>query len=170
MPKFGRCLLMNARSVMNKLTELQSLLDGQYFGCDFDLVGVTEGWLHLSRDDEDPDVIRVLISHDKYVTFTNIRQGKQGGGVLLYVKKHYHPISIQIPPECAEVEIIALDLKINKHNVRLACMYRPPNADAELDASILSCVRHLFGTYDKGSVIFMGDLNLPGIDWTVGTH
>ena len=81
-PKNLRCLLLNARSLRNKVLDLQALLLEDYFL----VIAITETWLDSSFMDFE------LVLND-YCVHCKDRRDRRGGGVFLAV--HTDLISIR---------------------------------------------------------------------------
>ena len=73
-----KCLLLNARSIVNKLPELHNVMYVE----DFDLILITETWLHegISSGVLDPPSAFNIIRQDR-------TGSKHGGGVCAMIKK-----------------------------------------------------------------------------------
>lgn len=71
------CVLLNSRSLCNKIVEFQGLV----YGNNLDVVAATDTWLHDGYFDGE------ILSSSLYTVFRKDRGGnKRGGGVLLAVK------------------------------------------------------------------------------------
>ena len=81
-----KCVLINARSLKNKLPKLYELL----YSCSVDCVFITETWLNnnITSGLLDPD--------NKYEVMRNDRLQLSGGGVCAIVKKCLHTRHISI--------------------------------------------------------------------------
>ncbi|PFX27360.1 hypothetical protein AWC38_SpisGene7932 [Stylophora pistillata] len=74
---FSKCLLLNTRSIRNKINDLNALL----LMDSFDIVALTETWLDNEFDDRD-------LHLEGYSILRRDRRGRRGGGVLLATKSH----------------------------------------------------------------------------------
>jgi len=74
----NRCVLLNARSLKNKLCEFNSLLSDNYMA-----VSVTESWLDSSVTEG------MIDTSGSYSLHRNDRLTQQGGGVLCLVSKNW---------------------------------------------------------------------------------
>ena len=81
-PKNLRCVLLNARSLRNKVLDLQALLLEDYFP----MIAITETWL-------DSSFLDFELGLNDYCVHRKDRQDRRGGGVLLAV--HTELISIR---------------------------------------------------------------------------
>ena len=110
---FPSLLLINARSVNKKIDELRVLAAKQKPGC----IAITETWLS--------DIIpNGCLSLENYVLFRADRQGRQGGGVCLYVRENFNPelASLQIVDHGTE----SLSVRLSSNNLVVTCVYIPP--------------------------------------------
>ena len=69
-------IYFNARSIVNKLDELQLYIDKETA----DIIGITETWLNEEISD-------VELNINDYTIFRHDRLNKTGGGVILLIKK-----------------------------------------------------------------------------------
>ena len=151
-----RCFLSNARSIVNKLSELHYLL---YSVC-YDCIFVTESWLS-------PEINNGLLDpQGKYTVMRYDRHCAKGGGVIALIE-HSHVVSkVVFDEKYSHLEVIALDVLNLIPIVRIFLIYRPPYCDsnAKLYAELLiDCLSQY--TCDDRSNVIMGDLNLPHINW-----
>ena len=70
-----KCVCLNARSIINKKTELNIMVDD----IKSDIIGITESWANN-------DITNAELGLEGYVMFRKDRIGRRGGGVLLYIK------------------------------------------------------------------------------------
>ena len=70
-----KCVCLNARSIINKKTELNIMVDD----IKPHIIGITESWANK-------DITNAELGLDGYVMFRKDRIGRRGGGVLLYIK------------------------------------------------------------------------------------
>ena len=88
---FSKCLLLNTRSVRNKIFELEALL----LTYSFDMVALTETWLNNDIDDRE-------LHLEGYNIFRRDRCNQRGGGVLLAIKSDLHCIRAVISDNLTE--------------------------------------------------------------------
>lgn len=139
---------LNARSLVNKVVELEEIL----IGVAPDVMFVTETWFNesiLSSEFEALGYI-VVARKDRQDTF-----GGRGGGVLILAKETLGCIEVPIidVPQVCSVII---------QGVTLVAVYLSPNASDE-DRSALN--GYLADICDHS--IIVGDFNHPHIDWTL---
>ena len=71
-----KCVCLNARSIINKKTELNIMVDD----IKPHIIGITESWANN-------DITNAELGLEGYVMFRKDRIGRRGGGVLLYIKE-----------------------------------------------------------------------------------
>ena len=69
-------MCLNARSIINKKTELNIMVDD----IKPHIIGITESWANN-------DITDAELGLEGYVMFRKDRMGQRGGGVLLYIKE-----------------------------------------------------------------------------------
>ena len=72
-----KCVCLNARSIINKKTELNIMVD-DIKPHNF-IIGITKSWANN-------DITNAELGLEGYVMFRKDRIGRRGGGVLLYIK------------------------------------------------------------------------------------
>ena len=139
--------LINARSIVNKLNDFQSLIYSQ----SFDLFGVTKSWLtNKIFDNEILPTGYALIRKDR---------GSQGGGVILAINKSLSYQVLITPPS---LELLCVE--VNHSNSLIYCLvYIPPNASNEYLQEFFSYISK-FSNQSNNLIIF-GDFNFPDINW-----
>ena len=149
-------MLINARSICNKLTEFNALLNT--FKPSF--VAICETWLsseNICDSFLDPD--------NNYTIFRQDRKTR-GGGVCLLIDKMFRCIPVSVELDLLGVELLCVDIVTHDGLTRLAVCYRSTSlARASLEANfrLIHCLNKLLTV--KHSCILLGDFNLPGIDW-----
>ena len=83
-----KCVSLNARSIMNKKSELNIMVNDS----DPHIIGITESWANK-------DITDAELGLEGYVMFRKDRMGRRGGGVLLYVKYTIPAYEIQLREE-----------------------------------------------------------------------
>ena len=116
-----KLLSLNARSVVLKIDKLKA----EAIILDPDLIAVTEAWANASHTD-------AYLAIDNYsLVMRQDRQGKGGGGILLYAKKM---LSKQIVPGLSDIgdgdfnQFISCKVKLKHGDLNLYVVYRPPNS------------------------------------------
>jgi hypothetical protein len=146
-------VLLNARSIRNKMDEFHCLIATE----NFDIVGVTESWIHCDGPDFEGE-----FDLPGYAMFHKDRIGRQGGGILLYVRSHLTATRLPIdsPYELMGVELNGQDAK-----VQLFLLYRPPHQTLDSDTALYSLLSRLTS---NGVSIIAGDFNCR-VRWQDGT-
>ena len=152
---FPNVLVLNARSIRNKVSDLQTLL----LTDSFDIVAMTETWLHRNYQDRE-------LQHDEYNVYRKDRNNQRGGGVLIAVRNHItciHRTDLEV-----EAEMIALEICPNPTTcILFSVFYKPPGTDE----SFLVYFRDFLVKYSRtglASLVVTGDFNFPNIDWSLG--
>ena len=122
------------------------------YSSDFTFIYLTETWLsdHISDGEILPNGF-VLYRKDR---------PKRGGGVLISVKSCVPSSSVPSPPD---LEVISVEVGI-KHDFVLCSVYIPPDSPACLISSLVLYLKSLVSLYNR--CIFVGDFNLPDINWS----
>ena len=92
-----KCVCLNARSIINKKTELNIMVDD----IKPDIIGITESWANN-------DIIDAELGLEGYVMFRKDRMGRRGGGVLLYIKETIPAYEVQLQEEADCKEAMGL--------------------------------------------------------------
>lgn len=136
---------LNARSLGNKLPELQVLQSTEQFH----LICVTETWFHqgIRSSEIDNSKYSVVARKDRVDTCKG-----RGGGVLILAR---HDIS------CHEV-LVNFDniCAVKVEDLVIFCCYLSPNATIESRAAM-----NVFFNSLSVRCVAVGDFNYPGIDW-----
>ena len=148
---FPKVLVLNARSIRNKVFDLQALL---LTDC-VDIIALTETWL-------DDNFLDSELHLNDYNIFRKDRSNRRGGGVLLAIKDQIsciHRTDLE-----TESEMLALEIYPNPTcSILLEVFYRPPNADE----SFLADFRYFLDKYSGTgltNLVVVGDFNFPNID------
>ena len=147
-----KCIYMNARSIVNKLSELELCIEDEKP----DILGITETWLHSGVTDSE-------LNFDGYTLFRNDRndpEKSRGGGVLFYVKNELNP-TIIAELKCDKIETLFCNVQCKEGTTMLGICYRPPDTCASIDENfynLLNCI-------DSKYLVLMGDFNYSGLNW-----
>ena len=145
-----KCVRLNARSIMNKKSELNIMVNDS----DPHIIGITESWANK-------DITDAELGLEGYVMFRKDRMGRRGGGVLLYVKYTIPAYEIQLREEADCEEAIWCKLVTGHKTVTMGVVYRCPNITKESNEKIQNAIREV----SKGDCIVMGDFNHGNIQW-----
>ena len=145
-------LHMNIRSLNMHFNDLQQFLDGIHKP--LSVIGLSETW--LSHDNMLP------FSLDAYNFIFNNRQGRAGGGVALYLQKHFHyNIINDISISNDYVETLFIEISIPAHkNIIVGVLYRKPSGNVNEFMSFLSDVLHHNPIFNNKDCFLMGDYNI----------
>ena len=142
-----KACLINARSLRNKFTDLETLAAMD----EYHVIGVAETWINTENRD-------YLAEYQLpgYTFFSCERKQRTGGGVILYVKTSLHPIVTQ-QDEVNNVDIVVVQIKNRSWKLNLCLIYRPPGQSAVTDDRLYEQIAEISCYTD--SVIF-GDLKV----------
>ena len=116
-----KCMYTNAHSMGNKQEELEAVMKQE----NSDVVAITETWWDVSHDWSVPI--------DGYKLFRRDRQGRRGGGVVLYVRDCYDCFEHKCSEDRVECLCVRIRGKANRADVVVGVYYRPPTQDREVD-------------------------------------
>ena len=108
-------IYFNARSIVNKLDELQLYIDKETA----DIIGITETWLNEEISD-------VELNINDYTIFRHDRLNKTGGSVILLIKKD---IKVNIRDDLLKEfeESVWCDVIAKSGKILFGVRYRSPN-------------------------------------------
>ena len=156
----------NARSLKNKLGELQCLLKTS----NSDINCITETWLNPSIQDS------VVIGDTNFSIFRKDRfDNREGGGVCVLINDAtVKAVPVLIPPKFVALELIAVDIISSTSVFRLFVAYRPP-CGSDLDPISLAytslpceCIESLIPV--NSTFVLCGDFNFPKINWSSSSN
>ena len=145
----------NARSIVNKMKNLQDLLES----CHYDVILITETWLK-------PKVLDSMLCIANYNIIRRDRVSKKGGGVLAIFRSTLSVSEVR-KTENEFFEFLCIDIK--EHNqdqsLRLLCMYIPPDTAHHLEVikDVFKCIA--LHRSNRSKLFILGDFNMPSIDW-----
>jgi hypothetical protein len=153
----AKCIVINARSIVNKIDDLRLLTDTN----DLHFVFITESWLHEYIPNS------LVFDCDKYNVFRKDRSISRGGGVCTLIDKRYTAMMVTID-EVSNLEILAVDVNFKESPIRyrIILCYRPPGYsinDINYFDKFLSQLNVLCDT--DCTTVLVGDFNLPYISW-----
>ena len=142
-------MLTNARSVFNKIDEIQ-LIKATLSPS---IIAITESWLHSSIDS-------ALLAITDYLFFRDDRVTRKGGGVCLWCHKRFCPELLPTNP-IAQIEHLLIYL--STIDCLLVLAYIPPALSAFDHSLIDTYLTHLIDdhllVHPNSNIIFCGDFN-----------
>ena len=145
-----KCVCLNARSIINKKTELNIMVDD----IKPHIIGITESWANN-------DITNAKLGLEGYVMFRKDRIGRRGGGVLLYIKDTIPAYEVQLQEEADCNDAIWCNLVTGHTTVIIGVVYRCPNITKQNNEKIHNAINEV----NKGDCIIMGDFNHGNIKW-----
>ena len=145
-----KCVCLNARSIINKKTELNIMVDD----IKPHIIGINESWANN-------DITNAELGLEGYVMFRKDRIGRRGGGVLLYIKDTIPAYEVQLQEEADCNEAIWCNLVTGHTTVIIGVVYRCPNITKQNNEKIHNAINEV----SKGDCIIMGDFNHGNIKW-----
>lgn len=147
------CLLLNARSIVNKTLELDMLLHVHSPL----LVFITE--TNLSADIRDSEIF------PPSYPCLRVDRNRQGGGVLIAHGAHISITRIPLPQEFDQIEIVWAKMVLNGVTSIIGCCYRPPNLRPDLSSLMCRSIDFIGCNFPNHRVLLCRDFNFPRIDW-----
>ena len=145
-----KCVCLNARSIINKKSELNIMVDD----IKPHIIGITESWA-------ENDITDAELGLEGYVMFKKDRMGKRGGGVLLYIKETIPAYEVQLQEEADCKEALWCNLVTGHTTITIGVVYRCPNITIQNNEKIHNAISEV----SKGDCIIMGDFNHGNIKW-----
>ncbi|GAB0185725.1 hypothetical protein GRJ2_001037800 [Grus japonensis] len=147
-----KCLYANTRSMGNKQEELETCacLQG------YDLIGITEMWWDSSYD--------WSVGMEGYRLFRKHRQGRQGGGVALYVNDQLECMELHLgmDEELTESLWVRIKGRVGAGDIIVGVCYRPSNQEDRADEALY---RQIGAASHSQALVLMGDFSHPNICW-----
>ena len=138
-------LTYNARSMKNKIPELQAVIDSMKLS----LVAITETWLDTSIPD--------AMLFDSHIVFRKDRN-RRGGGILLAISNFLQPTPVHVGDLDADIEIVFAEFIINSERWLRGVYYRPPSDVTSID--LLENVLNSLNVDCYAGFLLMGDFNI----------
>jgi len=155
-----KCKLINARSLNNKLHQLQHVLNTE----NLDLLICSETWFKPYTPDS------VIVADTNYSVFRKDRLLTTAGGACIFIKNDsVKAVRVAIPETFKDLEVVAIDIVNSSIPTRIIACYRPPSSDT--DSVAISHIKLLINCLESlcdidATVVIAGDLNLPWVDWS----
>ena len=154
----------NCRSIKANFENMNYFLES--LDVKFDIIAVSETWLRDSDNISDYSI-------ENYEIVNINRNLKRGGGVMLYISKHFEYEKVDdfsfVIDELFEVITVEIKIK-NAKNIIVSCLYRTPGGCLdELNNKLSELVNSIKGTK---SYLLCGDFNINMINYKnhVGTR
>lgn len=153
-------LLINARSLKNKLADLHYVLYGE--NNSYDIISFCETWLNNTVSDN------MLDPRNRFNVFRCDRVSKGGGGVCVFINRNLHCERVFVENFPPLFEYVCLDFH-GASTLRIIVIYRPGGSRVSvgLVMDLLCDFLKTSCSDDKTSVI-LGDLNCNKINWKSG--
>lgn len=148
-----KCLYFNARSIMNKLDELELYLTQEKP----DIVGITETWTFEDVQDSEIDMEGYTLLRKDRVVGDKMR----GGGVALYIKNEISIIARDDLTQANFQESVWCNIDIGGETTLIGICYRPPSNNKTCDEAMYE----LIAKASSENVLIMGDFNFPELNW-----
>jgi len=123
---------------------------------------ITESWLDSSITDG------LIDPNGSYAVYRHDRLHRVGGGVMALVSVSMHSYQIKIQQQFSHIEAECFEIITHFGKCRFIVLYRPPEFNAlgrQNMAQLYDCLCYLCDV--DYTVVIVGDLNLPNIDWSV---
>jgi len=121
-----------------------------------DIIAVAETWCHSG-------ITNAFLSISGYEVIPDLRMdrvntgGGRGGGLIVYARCGIKVLKID--QEILHSQLISFKVS----DVTFNLVYRPPSAGADSIVELTNLVKSA-----KGNTVFLGDFNMPSIDWNGG--
>ena len=154
-PQTYRLLLINARSIVNKISFLRDLsaLETPHF------ILITETW----ATDDTQDIVLFI---NNYKLFRSDRTDRRGGGCIIYIHNSITATLINDPKLTGTHDSIWISTILSCTNLLLGCIYRPPNSSCSQSQELIN-VMHYASLLPQQCKIVAGDFNMPNVNWSV---
>ena len=145
-------MLLNARSLRNKLTDFQASI---YYD-DVDILVITETWLT-------PAILDHEVLPSGYNVYRRDRENdRRGGGVLIAIKDNIPSVRRrEFETNCKLVVVEVNPMKAN--NFFIYGFYRPPSANGECLMELKQSLS--YDELNSTPLFLCGDFNFPDINW-----
>jgi hypothetical protein len=147
------CFYFNARSIMNKMDELELYITQEKP----DIVGITETWTYEEVQDSEICMEGYTLLRKDRVSGDKTR----GGGVALYIKNEFSVTTRDDLNEANFPESIWCNIEIGGEKTVVGVCYRPPSSSKICDEAM----HKLITRASREHVLIMGDFNFPELKW-----
>ena len=148
----------NVRGLRTKTNQLYLSLSSS----DYDVIAFSETWLNGK-------ILNSELSSEYNIYRADRNPGtsglERGGGVLIGVKKRFHPKPVHLQGD-ERLEQIAVRIPLSGKTLFVCCVYIPPNSEASIYTQHSSCVQQLCDlAQSTDDVVVVGDYNVPNLTW-----
>lgn len=148
----------NVRGLRTKIVPLRLMLSS----CDYDVLVLTETWVHDDIANEEISSDFSIFRCDRNAMTS---QHSRGGGVLIAVKRNLC-CEVMSLPICVRLEQIAVRVKLQSRSLYIIAIYLPPSTQADLYSVHTDAVQHVTNRAGEDDVILsLGDFNLRNLQW-----
>jgi len=137
-------LLLNARSIRNKLAEFRCLVASEMP----DIIGITETWIQTEGSDFEGE-----FELEGYNFYKKDRHRRRGGGVAFFVRTLIRSTRRTID---TQHEVIGVEIEGNVRTVHILLVYRPPHQTMDTDHSLYELLTQLI---QNRIAVIIGDFN-----------
>lgn len=143
-------LFLNVRSLKNKLNEIYGLVNNMV---DIGVIILGETWLTSEET--------TYFSLPNFEAVFNCRDGKQGGGTAIYVRKNLKFRTIELNPNFNK---IIIEVFMDKQKIKIMTLYRPPSSNIN---EFLEELETTCESFKNGLIV--GDMNIDILNTTTNS-
>ena len=150
-------LYTNARSIRNKRTEINTILQSNTY----QLIFISETWLN------ETDLSPTIFNMDNHGIIRNDRDTHAGGVAVLYSTELANKIVVHSfnQNDIIGFELLSFDIYLTSHKViTFVCVYLPPQNSSDINV-VLRLIKVLRRFASKREVYFVGDFNFGDYKW-----
>ena len=153
-----KVIYFNARSIRNKLTDLDILLKtGRY-----EIVFITETWLQTT------DLSSTIVDSQNYTITRTDRSTHAGGVAAIYNNAIADKVVVNTidPTDLHGFELVSLDFHFTPRKyLSFVCVYLPPKSSIDLDI-VSGLLKVLKPLVTNKEVYIVGDFNFGNYNWS----
>lgn len=138
---------INARSVPKHISDISDL----FHATCLDIIGVSETFIKSHTP-------KSLCKVSGYKFLRRDRNGKNGGGVGIFVKDCFEPKIVKLPQNLTQPEMLFIELTVKNTKVVVGVIYKPPKIPYGVLATIQESLAYITTKYEH--VIITGDFNI----------